>query len=86
MVWMALTLFCHMGSHKMKGTNSQIYHVARQLSDITYVIISHITVVVRDKLYMQPISSKKVNRGSGYWLVIVIVMVWYCFPYMDKKL
>ena len=34
------TLFCHMGSHKMKGTDSQIYHVARQLSDITYVILA----------------------------------------------
>ena len=34
---------CHMGSHKMKGTDSGKYHVARQLSDmanITYVILA----------------------------------------------
>ena len=39
--YLPLTVCCHMGSHKMKGTDSGIYHVARQLSDmanITYVI------------------------------------------------
>ena len=31
-------LSCHMGSHKMKGTDSGIYHVARQLSDMANIV------------------------------------------------
>ena len=34
---------CHMGSRKMKGTDSGMYHVARQLSNmvnITYIILA----------------------------------------------
>lgn len=40
---------CHIGSHKMKGTNSGIYHVPRHLSKLWLIPptcnISHITLI-----------------------------------------